>query len=263
MALYVTVTRGVTAFDNTVVDADFLNLLGVPQITITGTIDGSSSIELGDGSVTTSKLENSSDENTGVTNPKLAYMPPLTVKGNRTDGATYPQDLTVAQTRSMLSVEADDSTLEHYVDGTTGKIKVSAAGINTTQLANAAVTPPKLDNRPRGNGNGTAGTTVVATTSDLYVGNASTFNLEPSEAGALAYNLVFDAGSQGRTVLVRIKSAGTHTLSFTVGGTATAIRWKGGQVPADVTDQYGQCDLFVFTMFGTVVYAASITSFPA
>lgn len=263
MALYVTVTRGATAFDNTIVDADFLNLLGVPQITITGTIDGSSSIELGDGSVTTPKIANSSDGDTGVTNPKLAWMAPRTLKGNSTDGLTYPQDLTVAQARSMLSVEADAATIEHYADGADGKLRVVDAGINTTQLANLAATAPKINLRPRGNGNGSVGSSVTELVSDLYAASAATFNCEPSEEGPLAYNLVFDAGSEGRTLLVRVKSRGDHALSFTVGGTATGIIWKGGQVPSQLTNQVGHSDLYVFTMIGATVYAAAITSFAA
>lgn len=261
MALYVTVTRGVTAFDNTVVDADFLNLLGVPQITITGTIDGSSSIELGDGSVTTPKLENSSDETSGVTNPKLAYMPPRTIKGNRQDESGFPQDLTVAQARSLLSVEADDATIEHYADDDAGLMRVRSAGITHTQLGNLAVTPPKIDSRPRGNGNGTAGDAVTVLDSDLYIASASTFNCEPSEEGALAYNLVFDAGSEGRTILVRIKSRGEHSLAFSAAGVASYIHWKGNQVPP-LTNVAGHSDLFLFTMFGSIVFAAVVKSFP-
>jgi hypothetical protein len=65
--LYVTVTRSVSADANTILTADFFNLLGTPIIEIKGTVDGSGSITLSDGSVTTAKLADASAGDNGVT----------------------------------------------------------------------------------------------------------------------------------------------------------------------------------------------------
>jgi hypothetical protein len=244
MPLYVTVTRGITVSDDTLIDAATLNRLAQPMVEVTGTLDGTGAVTISDGGVTTAKIADD-----GVTNDKLDEMPASTLKGNDGGSAANPQDLTVAEARTLLAVTADGSTLEH----SGGSIRIKDAGVVAAKIGAGAVTSPKLNYAPPA-----AITTATAT---LTVANNVTFNCTPSASAA--YTLAFASGDEGKPVLVKVTPAANDLdVSFLVSGTATAIKWKGDAAP-DLTTDSGQTDLFLFTMFGTVVFAAPIQSFPA
>jgi hypothetical protein len=257
--LYVVVTRSVSADANTLITADFLNLLGTPIIEVKGTIDGAGSITLSDGSVTTQKLADSSSGTTGATNDKLAYMPTLTLKGNSTGSLAAPQDLTVAQVRTLLDLTADGTTLEH----SGGTVRVKDSGVTGAKLASLAVTAPKLDLRPPA--------TITTTTGTLTVANNLCFNIEPASSAACSYQLAFSAATtggdiavdEGKTITVRVKSPGgggtTYSLAFTLSSGLT-FRWKG-DAPITPSASAGQVDLIVFTRIGNNVYAAPSQSY--
>jgi hypothetical protein len=250
MALYVTVTRGADATDDTVIDAEFLNLLGQPIIEVRGTLDGEGAVSISDGSITTAKLADATGESSGVTNIKLAHMPAARLKGNVSAIAAAPQDLTQAQARSLLEVEADDSTLEHYTSSG-GKIRVKDAGVVTAKLGALAVTSPKLDLRPA--------TTVTANTATLTVAEHLVFSIEPTDDAS--YTLAWAAADDGKSVLVRVKSPGEYSLEFAVTGeTALTLRWRLN-TPITPTATAGKVDLVLFTRIGANVYASAIYGF--
>jgi hypothetical protein len=257
--LYITVTRSVSADPNTVITADFLNLLGTPIIEVKGTIDGAGSITLSDGAVTTQKLADASSEVTGVTNTKLAYMPTLTLKGNDGLSSLPPQDLSAAEVRTMLGLVPDATTVE-----TSGSnLRIKDAGVTGAKLASLAVTAPKLDLRPPA--------TITTTTGTLTVANNLCFNIEPASSAACSYQLAFAAATtggdiavdEGKTVTVRVKSPGgggtTYSLAFTLSAGLT-LRWKGGAAIIPSASA-GQVDLIVFTRIGNNVYAAPSQSY--
>lgn len=254
MPLYVNVIRATTAAPTTVIDAEFLNLMGTPIVEVTGTIDGTGSIDISDGSITTAKLQDASSTDSGVTNGKAAWMPTLTVKGNDTGVDAAPQDLTVAEVRSLLSVEADGVTLEHY-SSSGGKIKVMDASITAAKLAGQAVTSPALDLSPPAVITGTA-----APETNLNVATAVTFNCEPT--GNASYTLQWVAADEGKSVIVRLKSPGSYTAAFAVSGEVSlTLRWKGGVAGITPSSTAGQVDLVSFTRIGTQVYAVPVQSF--
>jgi len=245
MALYVTVTRGADANDDTIIDSEFLNLLGQPIVEIRGTLDGEGAVSISDGSITTAKLADATGESSGVTLGKLAYMPAYTVRGNGSAISAAPQNLTKAQARELLEVEADDDTLEH----SSGTLQVKDAGIVEDKLADLAVTSPKLDMRPP--------TTITDNEATLTVADGLVFNCEPTNDAI--YTLSFAANDDGKSVLVRVKSPGDYTLAFEVSQGLT-LRWRTAQpvTPSTVEDQV---DLILFTRIGDNVYAAAVHGF--
>lgn len=108
MPLYVSVDPSLTVTDTTVMDAAAFNQLGTPVVSITGTLDGSSALSVGAGTVTNAMLEN---------------MPANTVKG-RDESEGVPVNLTMHSSMDIAS----------------GALKVADGGITTTQLASAATT---------------------------------------------------------------------------------------------------------------------------
>lgn len=250
MALYVTITRGVTADADTIIDAQFLNLLGQPIVEIRGTLDGEGAVSISDGSITTQKLADASGADSGVTNPKAAWVPAYSLKGNSTNLVSAPQDLTVAQAQSLLSVQADDATLEHY-DNSGGYIRVKDAGITAAKLGPAAVTSPKLDLRPP--------TLITANTATLTVAENLLFNIEPTSDAT--YTLAWAAADEGKSVLVRVKSPGDYNLEFAVSGEiALSLRWRLAEAITP-TEVAGKVDLVLFTRIGANVYASPIYGF--
>ena len=113
MALFITVTPGITLSSTTLCDATTLNRLGTPTISIQGTIDGTAAVAIADGSITLAKIVN-------ITGPALLG------KGSAGAGAV-----------TTLTIDANT------LDGSSG-IKVKDAGIGTTQLTNNGVTVTKL-----------------------------------------------------------------------------------------------------------------------
>lgn len=106
MPLYVNVIPGATVTDTTEMDASVFNQLGTPVVDISGTLDGSSAIQNGAGTVTNAMLEN---------------MPANTVKG-RDESTGVPVNLTM---HSSMDIDS-------------GALKVKDGGITTTQLASTA-----------------------------------------------------------------------------------------------------------------------------
>lgn len=89
-------------------DPAALNQLGTPTVSITGTLDGSSSVSVGAGT---------------ISNTELANMTAQTVKGNPgSSGSSAPQDVPLGGTLIM----------------TGGELKVKDASIDTTQLKSTA-----------------------------------------------------------------------------------------------------------------------------
>ena len=106
MPLYVSVDPSLTVTDTTVMDAAAFNQLGTPVVSITGTLDGSSALSVGAGTVTNAMLEN---------------MPANTVKG-RDESEGVPVNLTMHSSMDIAS----------------GALKVADGGITTTQLKSTA-----------------------------------------------------------------------------------------------------------------------------
>lgn len=243
-------TRGVSIGPDTILDEATLMLLGTPVFEVKGTIDGAGAVTISDGTITTRLLADASAAagTDGVTNAKLAYVPVNTLKGNDGGVAAVPQDLTVAEVRSMLSVEADGVTLEHY-SSSGGKLRVADLGIAVGKLAAMAVTSSKLDMRP--------GTVITDVSETLDAATALAFNLEPT--GSASYLVRFGSNDEGKSILVRVKSPGAYTLAFTVDPGMT-MQWKGNSAISP-TQTAGQVDLIMFTRFGANIYAAPIQSF--
>lgn len=245
MALYVTVTRGADAKDDTVIDAEFLNLLGQPIVEIRGTLDGEGAVSISDGSITTAKLADATGESSGVTLGKLAHMPAYSLRGNNSAISAAPQNLTKTQARALLEVEADNATVEH----SSGTLRVKDAGVAAAKLAPLAVTSPKLDLRPP--------TTVTNNTATLTVADGLTFNCEPTNDAT--YTIAFGDNDDGKSVLVRVKSPGEYTLTFAVSGGLT-LRWRTAE-PITPSTVAGHVDLVLFTRIGDNVYAAAVHGF--
>jgi hypothetical protein len=256
MALYVTVVRGANATDNTVIDADFLNQLGQPVVNIQGTIDGSGAVSVSPGTIGATELEDSVSGSTGVTNPKMAYMPAGTVKGNSSAVSAAPQDLNAAALRTILDVAADNVSLAQ----SGGVISVKDGGVSADKLATYSVKPIKIDARYYGDGTGSAETALTANSATLNCTNAATFRITPS--ASCTYQVDIPQSAMGQTFLAHVTApGGSVSVSFTVPG-GQYIKFKGGVAPS-LPSTAGQSVIFTFVRFATTVYATQIGDFPA
>ncbi len=183
-----------------------------------------------------------------VTNPKLADVPTATFKGRITAATGDPEDLTVAQAKTLLNLTGTNSGDQTIT--LTSDVTGSGTGSFAATIANDAVTNPKLANMATATfkGRTTAGTgdpedlTVAQakTLLDLTGTNSGDQSLFSTIAVSGQSNVVADATSDTLTLAAGANvtittNAGTDTITIAAaggsgspGGANTQIQYNDG-----------------------------------
>ncbi len=145
---------------------------------------------IGVGSVTLAIPATNSTDNT-----MLADMPTATIKGRATAGTGDPEDLTVAQTRTLLSLVPDGTTLE--IAG--GGIRVKDAGIGAAKIANATITGQTAETDPANDDllllSDTSATALRKMTTTNFLKVINTLTADASPDAANDYLVTYDASA--------------------------------------------------------------------
>lgn len=173
MPLYVTVTPGTTVLSSTSLDASTLNRLGLPVVDITGTIDGTSSVTVGGGTVTNAMM--------------AARTGPLVIGRDGILGT--PQDITLD---GSLQISGGSLGLKDSAGYTTGitSSKLAPKSVTDAAIGYAAISNGKLERQKPQTlfGNPTASSGSFASPHAILIGSGLSLTgpSEVSLAGATA-----------------------------------------------------------------------------
>lgn len=224
MSLSVIVQPGIQFIDGeTPINATTLNALATPNVTVSGTVGGDTSVQVD-----------------GVTIDQGGAGSSLQVK-NGAIGATKLADLCV-QTNKIENVAVTTAKINDLAVTTA---KLADAVITPGKLADGVITPNKVD----WSGAAISG---AAPTVDWTTG--LTHSLTTSGTTTITHS----GGLDGQSLILAVTYSGAHTLTWAVPG-GTTLKWKDGAAP--VSSGAGKVDVFCFLRIGTVYYATVVKNF--